>query len=98
MLHFVPWKPKITYITDGNGGQTPVEEPMDWKDAAKVALVLMVANLFIVWLPGKPLPTCQEEAITFIYSLIIFMGQNFFSAFISLTGLTLLYADKKEKT
>ena len=95
MFHYAPWKPKIFYEVNGKGETTIIEEPMTWKDAAKVASILMVANLFIVWLPTKQIPTCEAEAIAFIYTTLIFLGQNFFSAFISLTGLALIYAKKK---
>jgi len=95
MYHWNPWKPKFTLISGENGDTTVIEEPMTWRDAAQVAIILMIANLFIVWLPGKTVPCSEEEAIQLLWSTIIFLGQNFFSAFISLTGLALIYAKKK---
>ena len=97
-FHWNPFKPKFIREINGDGKPIVKEEPMTWRDAAKVSLILMIANTFTLWLPNKPIPTCEAELYEFLYTTFIFLGQSFFTAFVSLTGLALLYSKKKETT
>jgi len=86
-LHINPLKRKVVLVTnDESGGTVEKEEPMSWVDAAKVSLVIMLAQIFMVWLPRHQWPiTCWEA---FCFDLLCFAGQAFFATFIALTGLS----------
>ncbi len=76
-----------------NSDENPVatNEPMDWLDALKVSLVLMMSQVFIVFLPKYSAAVIEAEMIKFLYELFVFAGSSFFAAFIALAGLTVIY-------
>lgn len=84
-IHWNPWKPKFTHASGGDASASE-QERMNWSDAAKASLILCVAQLFMVYLPGRALPSGAAD----YYGIVVFMGQSFFSSFVTLTGLSLL--------
>jgi len=100
MLHFVPWKPKLVMKQGCNGDMTPVEEPMTWVDAAKVAAVLSLVQFFADYSMQHPFPyPGTAEALTcWLIQGVFFLLRQFFILFASLTGLTLLGTSAMKKT
>ena len=99
-LHFVPWKSKLVLKTGENGKVTPVEEPMTWVDAAKVAAVLSLVQFFADYSMQHPFPYpgSAEALYCWLIQGIFFLLRQFFILFASLTGLTLLGTSAMKKT
>jgi len=99
-LHFVPWKSKLVLKQGENGKVTPVEEPMTWVDAAKVAAVLSLVQFFADYSMQHPFPYpgSAEALYCWLIQGIFFLLRQFFILFASLTGLTLLGTSAMKKT
>ena len=94
-MHTNPLKKRTVLITNPvNDSVTTKEEPMSWEDAAKVAAILAVALLFTMFLPGRPAPATPEEWSVFMWEVLLFMGQAFFTNFIALSGLSRITGSK----
>jgi len=90
-LHINPLKlRKVMVANEGSGTDVEIEESMSWEDAAKVSAVLMVAQIFIVFLPGRIYSDLMNNLTQHIFELFVFAGQTFFSNFIVLTGLSIV--------
>ena len=92
-LHFVPWKPKLVMEAGRNGKVTPVEEPMTWVDAAKVAAILCMVEFFGEYAMQNmfPWPGCTIMALQiWCVQGAFFLLRKFTLLFATLTGLTLL--------
>lgn len=94
-MHVNPLKRRTVLITNpDNDSIIEKKEPMSWKDAAKVSAILTIALLFTTFLPGRGAPANPEEWSKFMWEVLLFTGQAFFTQFIALTGLSRL-ADSK---
>jgi hypothetical protein len=74
------------------------DEPMSWKDAAKVSFILMLVDLFSDFFPSHPLP--EPCTLQWVWILFVFIGKKFFVTFVALTGLALIsrpYIDKVKR-
>ena len=63
------------------------ENPMNWKDAAVVSLILTLATYFTVFLPTWTILKIELATLEFVYATIQFVGASFFTQFIALAGL-----------
>ena len=68
---------------------------MTWKDAAKVAVILMATNLFTVYLLDNGLAALQADPLAWAFNAFVFAGRVFLTSFVSLTGLA-YYMGKRE--
>ena len=94
-MHVNPLQRRTVLITNPkNSSVVEKKESMSWTDAAKVALVLTIGLLFTMFLPGRVAPTTPEEWSVFMWELLLFMGQAFFTQFIALSGLSKLTNSK----
>ena len=92
-IHFVPWKTKLVFKAGKKGGVTPVEEPMTWVDAAKVAAILCLVEFFGEYAMQStfPWPGCTLMALQiWCVQGAFFLLRKFTLLFATLTGLTLL--------
>ena len=101
-IHYVPWKRKIVMEVGKNGSVNPVEENMNWVDAAKVAAILTLVQFFTEYSMQTPFPYPGCTMIMLQAWCIqgaFYILRQFFVLFSSLTGLTLLgsAALKKKK-
>jgi len=88
-MHVNPLKQRTVLVTNpDNESVTEKKESMSWKDAAKVSAVLTVGLLFTIFLPGRPAPTNPEVWSVFMWEVLLFSGQAFFTNFIALAGLS----------
>ncbi len=88
-MHVNPLKQRTVLVTNPeNSSVTEKKESMSWKDAAKVAAVLTLASLFTLFLPGRGAPVNPEEWSVFMWEVLLFMGQAFFTNFAALAGLS----------
>ena len=72
------------------------EEAMSWWDAARVSSVLMIAQIFIVFLPGRNFSDFMSNFSQCMFELVVFGGQTFFANFIALAGLSMLSSKKSD--
>lgn len=94
-MHVNPLKQRTILVTNpDNSSVTEKKESMSWKDAAKVAAVLTIASLFTMFLPRRGAPLNPEEWSVFIWEVLLFIGQAFFTNFIALAGLSKLTDSK----
>ena len=61
--------------------------PMTWRDAAMVSLVLMVFQFFTVFMPLWGYPAIMSEPPVFVFQALMFIGGSFMTFFVSLAGL-----------
>ena len=61
--------------------------PMSWKDAARVSLILTTAVYFTAFLLPFDIDSIMCEYYAFIFESIKFYGSVFFTNFIALAGL-----------
>ena len=93
-LHVNPLKKKIVYVpNESTGGKVKKEEEMSWEDAAKVSLLLMLAQVFIGFLTLYDWGKVAADPMCFFWDLFKFAGASFFVTFLALTGLS-RYASK----
>jgi len=87
-IHVNPLKKRIVLVENPESGDyVKTEEPMSWEDAAKISLVIMLAQIFMVFLPKYDWSKVSVEFASFLFDLFTFAGGSFFAAFIALTGL-----------
>lgn len=88
-LHINPLKRRTVLVANPDSGEMEEKkEPMGWEDAAKVSVVLMLAQVFMAFLPLYGYQTIMECLHCFCYDLLQFCGATFFASFIALTGLS----------
>ena len=88
-MHVNPLKQRTVLVTNpDNESVTEKKESMSWKDAAKVSAVLTIGLLFTMFLPGRGAPANPEEWSVFMWEVLLFSGQAFFTNFIALAGLS----------
>lgn len=63
---------------------------MNWKDAAKVSIILAIATFFTVFLLPYNFSTIEKNTVEFTFEAIRFLGGAFFTNFIALAGLAQL--------
>jgi hypothetical protein len=100
-IHFVPWKTKLVMEAGRNGKMTPVEEPMTWVDAAKVAAILCLVEFFGDYSMQHPFPYpgCTDIVLqAWLIQGAFFLLRKFTLLFATLTGLTLLGSAAVKKT
>ena len=94
-MHINPLKLKTIMVpNEGTGEMKEEEKPMSWEDAAKVSAILMLAQIFIVFLPGHNYADIMNNLHQYVFELLIFAGQTFFANFIALTGLSMVTSRK----
>ena len=94
-MHINPLKLKTVMVpNEGTGEMKKEDRPMSWEDAAKVSAILMLAQIFIVFLPGHDFSEVANNLNQCIFELVIFSGQTFFANFIALTGLSIVTRKK----
>ena len=88
-LHVNPLKKRIVYVpNESTGGRIKQEEEMTWEDAAKISLVLMLAQVFIGFLILYDWSRVAADPLCFLWDLFKFAGASFFMTFLALTGLS----------
>lgn len=87
-LHMNPLKLRTVHVMSKDGTTEEIRKPMSWEDAAKVSLILMIANVFIVFLPRYGWKVISTDPAAFLFELLTFAGQSFIASFIALTGLS----------
>lgn len=94
-MHVNPLQRRTVLVTNPkNSSVVEKKESMSWRDAAKVAAVLTIGLLFTMFLPGRGAPVNPEAWSVFMWELLLFMGQAFFTQFIALSGLSKLTDSK----
>lgn len=90
-----PFKPRV-YLALNETTETEVEksEPMPWRDAAKLALVVMLLQIFVGFLTLWSWAEICLDAPAFLFELFKFSGATFFVTFGSLIGISHYYAGK----
>ncbi len=85
--------------TDDLGNVTKASEtaqPMSWRDAAIVALILTFGQTFIVFMPMYGYVSFSKDVPSFLFELVKFMGQSWFASFLALSGLSRLTASRQK--
>ena len=77
----------VRTLNNDSGTYTEKEEPMSWSDAARICLVLMAAQIFMVFLPKYVWGGVTADLSSFCFELFVFSGQTFFANFIAMAGL-----------
>ena len=87
-LHVNPLKPCIVMVAnEASGEESEVEEPMPLKDAAFVAAILTVWQIFVVFLTVWDWSSVQADFAAFCWELLVFSGATFFGFLVVLAGL-----------
>ena len=88
-MHVNPFKKKTKMVPNkGTGKLVESEESMSWEDAAKVSLIITVAQIFVVFLTVYDWVNISADPNSFLFNLFKFIGVSFFTTFIALTGLS----------
>ena len=91
-IHINPFKKKK--ILSYNEGKPQVtEEPMSWEDAAKIALIITIAQIFGAFLTLYDWSKIVNNPEIFLFDLFKFAGASFFTTFIALTGLAKYFSN-----
>jgi len=94
MLHVNPFKKKIIMVpNEGTGKMVEKEESMSWVDAAKVAIVITITQIFAVFLTVYEWSSISMDPYTFLFNLFKFIGITFFGTFAALTGLARYFSN-----
>ena len=91
-LHINPLKKKKVMILN-SGKPTIAEAPMSWVDAAKVAFVITLAQIFTVFLTVYDWGRIVDNPNVFLFDFLKFAGTVFFTTFVALSGLAKLYGN-----
>jgi len=71
-------------------------QPMPWRDAAIVALILTLGQIFIVFMPMYGYASFSEDVPSFLFELVKFAGQSWFASFLALSGLSRLMVSRQK--
>lgn len=96
-----PLKPRIVAMsyaedTDNVAGAAATAQPMSWRDAAIVALILTLGQIFIVFMPMYGYASFSEDVPSFLFELVKFAGQSWFASFLALSGLSRLMSSRQK--
>lgn len=72
------------------------KNPMSWKDAATIALILTLASLFTALLPTMGYHGILEDLGQATFTIFVYSGSQFLTNFIALSGLA-KYTELKAK-
>jgi len=89
-----PFKPRQTLIVNPSGNEIEHTELMTWRDAAKVAFILMLADFFTDFMVAHPFDPAVGSYLLQVWLIAAFtyMARSFLVKFIALTGLASLGA------
>lgn len=94
MVHVNPFKKKIVMVpNEGTAKTVEKEEPMSWKDAAKVSIVITITQIFVAFLTVYEWNAISADPSAFLFNLFKFVGITFFGTFVALTGLARYYSN-----
>jgi len=91
-LHLNPLKKKKIMVYN-EGKPIIKEEPMSWEDAAKIALIITLAQIFGTFLTLYDWSKIINNPEIFCFDLFKFAGASFFTTFIALTGLAKYFSN-----
>ena len=88
-LHINPLKKKKVLAVNPNRsvGNAETEEHMTLQEAALVAIVLTVAQIFTSFLSVLDWTQVAADPQSFVFNLVKFAGATFFSIFLVLSGM-----------
>ena len=66
---------------------------MSWEYAAKISLILTLAQIFIAFLTLYNWNKVVSDPTSFLFDLFKFSGASFFGTFIAITGLTRYFTE-----
>jgi len=98
-MHINPLKPRIVAMSDPNDSSNEAkrEQPMPWRDAAAIALILTLGQIFIVFMPMYGYASFSEDVPSFLFELVKFAGQSWFASFLALSGLSRLMVSRQNR-
>ena len=91
-IHINPLKKK-KILSYNNGKLQQHEEPMTWEDAAKIAIIITLAQIFGTFLTLYDWSKIVNSPEIFCFDLFKFAGASFFTTFIALTGLAKYFSN-----
>jgi len=87
-LHVNPLKPRVMMVHNEDSGEMKeVEEPMPLRDAAFIAAILTIWQIFVVFLIVWDWSTIQADFAAFCFELFVFSGATFMGFLVVLAGL-----------
>jgi len=90
-----PFKPEIILASNMTSGkEVEVKKPMSWSDAAKLAAVVTLTQIFVGFFTLYTFEDIALNPLAFLYKLLVFAGGTFFVTFGTLTGISHYYASK----
>ena len=87
-IHVNPLKKKVVRsINPGPTYGTDTDEHMSYRDAALVAIILTMGQIFTSFLSVLNWADVVADPSTFVFNIVKFAGATFFSTFILLSGM-----------
>ncbi len=81
---------------DNVANASETAQPMSWRDAATVALILTLGQIFIVFMPMYGYASFSKDISSFLFELVKFAGQSWFASFLALSGLSRLMVSRQK--
>jgi hypothetical protein len=100
-MNINPLKPRIVAMSDADNPDNVISasetaQPMSWRDAAIVAIILTLGQIFIVFMPMYGYASFSADVPSFLFELMKFAGQSWFASFLALSGLSRLMASRQK--
>ncbi len=96
-VHINPLKKKIVYMANATSGATVKKKvSMSMKDAAIVSIILTIAGYFTGFLIGLDYAELTAKPGDFMFDSIKFIGSQFFTYLLVLSGLSRIAKDSEE--
>ena len=90
-----PFSPRtILVANEASESEIEEKEPMSWEDAAKLALIITLTQIFVAFLTLWPWDQLIAQPEIFVWDLIRFSGATFLVTFGSLIGISAYYAGR----